>query len=452
MNEKYDAIVLGTGLTECVISGLLSVKRMRVLHMDRNNYYGASSSSLNLNQLYEILKPKTEAKKDLGASRDYNVDIVPKFVMASGSMVRIFAHTRVTRYLDFHLAEGSYVYRKKKVHKVPATAGEAAKSPLMGWFEKVRCQRFLSYVQAYDEATPATYRNHDLKTLTMRQLFQAFGLEDETREFLGHSVALHLNDGYLDQPALETVKRMQLYNESLERFGTSPYIYPLYGLGELPQAFARLSAVYGGTYMLDKKIEKLEFDANGVVCGVTSGGETAKCNLVVGDPSYFVECGKVRKTGQVVRCICILNHPLHGLPDSKALQVIIPQGQVGRKNDIYISVISSAFKVCPDGHYVAIVSSTVETADPVGELAAGMELLGDVEEMFVHVVDSYEPVADGTKDKCFISKSYDATTHFETTSDDVVNLYRRITGEELDWSKMPIVAPSEGEEEGGQGQ
>lgn len=33
---EYDAIVLGTGLKECVISGLLSVKGKRVLQMDRN--------------------------------------------------------------------------------------------------------------------------------------------------------------------------------------------------------------------------------------------------------------------------------------------------------------------------------------------------------------------------------------------------------------------------------
>jgi GDP dissociation inhibitor len=30
MDEKYDAIVLGTGLTECIISGLLSVSGMKV--------------------------------------------------------------------------------------------------------------------------------------------------------------------------------------------------------------------------------------------------------------------------------------------------------------------------------------------------------------------------------------------------------------------------------------
>ena len=43
----------------------------------------------------------------------------------------------------------------------------------------------------------------------------------------------------------------------------------------------------------------------------------------------------------------------------------------------------------------------------------------------------YEPLADGTKDNIFISKSYDASSHFETTTDDVRDIYRRLAGEEL---------------------
>jgi RAB protein geranylgeranyltransferase component A len=43
---EYDAVVMGTGLTECIISGLLSVRGMRVLHVDRNSYYGGDSASL----------------------------------------------------------------------------------------------------------------------------------------------------------------------------------------------------------------------------------------------------------------------------------------------------------------------------------------------------------------------------------------------------------------------
>lgn len=48
----------------------------------------------------------------------------------------------------------------------------------------------------------------------------------------------------------------------------SPFIYPMYGLAELPQAFARLSAVYGGTYMLHQKDARVLFDDNGVATGV----------------------------------------------------------------------------------------------------------------------------------------------------------------------------------------
>lgn len=51
MDEEYDVIVLGTGLTECILSGLLSVEGKKVLHMDRNDYYGGDSASLNLTQV-----------------------------------------------------------------------------------------------------------------------------------------------------------------------------------------------------------------------------------------------------------------------------------------------------------------------------------------------------------------------------------------------------------------
>jgi Rab GDP dissociation inhibitor len=51
---------------------------------------------------------------------------------------------------------------------------------------------------------------------------------------------------------------------------------------------------------------------------------------------------------------------------------------------------------------------------------------------FDSVTDLLEPVEDGRRDNCFISKSYDATSHFETAADDVLSLYTRITGDQLD--------------------
>lgn len=45
------------------------------------------------------------------------------------------------------------------------------------------------------------------------------------------------DDSYMMEPALPTVLKIKLYYESVTRFAgvLSPYIYPLYGLGELPQ-------------------------------------------------------------------------------------------------------------------------------------------------------------------------------------------------------------------------
>lgn len=96
------------------------------------------------------------------------------------------------------------------------------------------------------------------------------------------------------------------------------------------QAFARLSAVYGGTYMLHKSDAKVEYDESGKAVGVSSEGETAKCKFVVGDGSYFP--GKTRLTSRVVRALCILSHPIPSTDNAHSAQIILPQQQIGRKS------------------------------------------------------------------------------------------------------------------------
>ncbi|KAK3987814.1 hypothetical protein QBC44DRAFT_113980 [Cladorrhinum sp. PSN332] len=445
--KEYDVIVLGTGLTECILSGVLSVKGKKVLHIDRNDHYGGEAASVNLETLYKKygnFAQGTEPWKQYGRLNDWNIDLVPKFLMSSGELTKILVSTDVTRYLEFKQVAGSFVQQgagsKATVAKVPSDAAEALRSPLMGLFEKRRMKSFIEWVGQFDIKDSATHKGLNIGSCTMREVYDKFGLEPGTKDFIGHAMALYPTDDHLDIKggAPEAIEHIRLYGNSVARYGKSPYIYPLYGLGELPQGFARLSAIYGGTYMLNTNVDEIAYEGSKAVGikATMTGVEPemkfeTKAKMILGDPSYFTD--KVKVTGHVLRAICILKHPVPNTNDSDSCQIIIPQSQVGRKNDIYIAVVSSAHNVCPKGYWIAIVSTIAETsANHHLELAPGIERLGKVEEQFMGApIPLYEPLEDGTKDSIFISKSYDASSHFESTTDDVRDIYRRLAGEEL---------------------
>ncbi|KAL2107695.1 hypothetical protein VUR80DRAFT_4873 [Thermomyces stellatus] len=447
IEKEYDVVVLGTGLTECILSGVLSVKGKKVLHIDRNDHYGGEAASLNIEALfkkYGNYQKGEEPWTKYGRLNDWNIDLVPKFLMSSGELTNILVSTDVTRYLEFKQVAGSFVQQgagsKATVAKVPSDPGEALKSPLMGIFEKRRMKSFIEWIGTFDAKDPATHKGLDMNKATMRDVYDKFGLEAGTRDFIGHAMALYqTDDEYIDVAgkAPEVLERIRLYGNSVARYGKSPYIYPLYGLGELPQGFARLSAIYGGTYMLNTNVDELLFDGDkavGIKATMTGAEEMkfeTRAKMILGDPSYFPN--KVKVVGHVLRAICILNHPLAGTNETDSCQIIIPQHQVGRKNDIYIACVSSAHNVCPKGYWIAIVSTVAESeANHHLELQPGLERLGKIEEQFMGPpIPIYEPLEDGSKDNLFISKSYDATSHFETTTDDVKDIYRRCMGEEL---------------------
>jgi len=439
MDTDYDCIVLGTGLKECILSGVLSVTDHKVLHMDRNNYYGAESASLNLEQLYAKFHTDEKDQKpptEFGRTRDYNVDLCPKFIMACGDLVKILLSTKVTRYLEFKSVGGSYVFKDNKIHKVPSTPAEALASPLMGFFQKRHFKNFLTYVSEFDQSDQKTWGGINPAKLTTRELFSNHSLDDNTISFTGHALALHPDDSYLDQPCLDTIERIQLYAYSVNRYGNSPYIYPMWGLGGLPEGFSRLSAVYGGVYMLNKPIDEILYNDDGTVMGVKSGTEVARCKRLLADPSYFLNTDKVQKVGQVARAICILSHPITDTNNADSCQIIIPYKQINeRKSDIYVSVVSYHHQVAAEGKWIATVSANVETNDPHKELIPGLKLLGKIDKEFFYVTDVYEPTGDGSKDNVFITKSYDSTSHFESATAEIPMLFKAMTGKDIEMAK-----------------
>ena len=442
MNTTYDVIVLGTGLKECMLAGLLAKfpkktpgeekkEGAKILQLDRNGYYGSDSASLNLTNLWKHFN-KGEVPKQYGENRDWNVDLIPKYIMANGSLVKLLLKTNVSQYLEWKAVDGTFVYQFDKggvfskakgvIHKVPATAGEAMKSSLMGLLEKNRFRKFMTFIQDYDAKDPKT-QNGLLPDAKFSEFFKKYGLEPNTIDFVGHAVALYTNDDYLEKKAIVTIDKMQLYMNSFGRYGNSPFIYPVWGLSGLAEGFSRLCALYGGTYMLNRDVDEILFDENGNFRGIKSQGEEAYGKILITEPSYVQKLNKVKPTGQVIRRICILNHTVPNTKDVDSCQIIIPQKQVNRKNDIFIAVLNSTHSVCKKGYYLAIISTMVETKDPKAELKPAMDIIGEPLEIFDKVSDIYEPIDTSFKDNIFITTSFDPQSHFENDTDNVIPSY-----------------------------
>lgn len=49
----------------------------------------------------------------------------------------------------------------------------------------------------------------------------------------------------------------------------------------------------------------------------------------------------------------------------------------------------------------------------------------------------YVPASEDVKDNVYVTKSLDPQSHFESATDDVLRLYKKITGKELDLVNLP---------------
>ena len=349
--------------------------------------------------------------------------------------MKVLLHTKVTKYLEFKSVAGSFVYKGGRVYKVPSTPMEALNSPLMGIFQKRKFKNFLQFCNDYEEKTPASHQGVNAAVTKTKDVYDKFGLDEDTQQFTGHAIALHLSDAYLSQPFKETLEMIKLYAYSVSRYGNSPYIYPIYGLGGLPEGFSRLCAIHGGTYMLNKPIDCIVYEGGKAVGVKDTEGVTARAPLVICDPSYVFneQQAKLRKVGRIVRCIAIMRQPVPDTNNADSCQIIIPASQVkGRRSDLYVSVVSYHHKIAAEGKYIAVISANLEGADEKAEIEPAVRLLGRIEQAFVWVSDNWQPAPDNGKDGVFVTSSYDATSHFETSTDEVIALYEQITGKPID--------------------
>lgn len=61
---------------------------------------------------------------------------------------------------------------------------------------------------------------------------------------------------------------------------------------------------------------------------------------------------------------------------------------------------------------------------------------------FVSISPIYTPTSSGKEDNIFITRSYDATSHFETVVEDVQEVFKRVTNTDLVLKKREVEVQS----------
>ena len=113
--------------------------------------HGASGQGQGASGL-DMFRPGQNPPEQFGHNRDWNVDLIPKFIMANGLLVKMLLHTKVTRYLEWktidstyvmqHTAGGMFSSAANKIHKVPSNETEAIRTKLIGMFQKNKLRNF----------------------------------------------------------------------------------------------------------------------------------------------------------------------------------------------------------------------------------------------------------------------------------------------------------------------
>ena len=443
LNNTYDIIILGTGLKECILASLFynyKKENIKIFQLDNNNYFGSYTTSLNLSNLWKYFKRKEKYQKQYGENIEWNVDLIPKFVIANGTLVKILLKTNAYKYLEWKILDSMYIcnedkgnmFSKKKLryNKMPTTASEALKSDAIGLLQKNRCKNFLKSIRNF-ETNKSDYEINKIK-----DIINKFHLEPIAIYFIGHALALYTNDDFLEEKTINIANKINLYIDSFDMYGKTSFIYPIWGLGRLSEAFMRIYSLNENNYIVNQDIEEILYDENGNFKGIISKGKYIYGKILISEPSYINKWNKVKSIGKVIRRICILNHPISEINkynDSiNSYQIIYPGKLINKKNDILISILNHEYYVCKKGYYLAIISTIVEKKDANQDISPVMEIISPVLDYFDQICDIFVPLDKSlNKKNIYITSSLDDKFNFEDDMKDVIFIYEAITGTKI---------------------
>ncbi|CCU97829.1 unnamed protein product [Malassezia sympodialis ATCC 42132] len=369
MDDHYDVLVVGTGLTEAVLSAALSRAGKRVLHVDPHAYYGAQWASLTLSELGDWAR---EAHADLrfprgplcdeqrALDRHYSLALRPAILPAYGPMMEALVRSNVASYATFRLLGRVGVVTQGQLARVPSSKSDIFRDARISLADKRRLMRFLQAA-----TSPGAY--HGVAAPMPAVLRDELQLDEQLMPSIVHGVSLCWDD---HEPAATAMERTRRTLRGYGRYGPSPFLVGQYGgAGELAQGFCRASAVHGGVFILGHAVTALRRDGSawsvrldGIDVPFTAAQVAAPRTLV---PS-LVPADTPPAPGYEHMALLITDAPIDWathmpldegeLPPETALLVVPPQGPSQPHAAMILAQGEGTF-ACPKGQYVYYVMS-----------------------------------------------------------------------------------------------
>jgi len=210
--------------------------------------------------------------------------------------------------------------------------------------EKRILMKFINFCINY-EATPEAYKA--IREKTFHDFLRHEKLTPNLIHFVLNSIAMvDKTTGCVD--GLAATQKFLL---SLGRFGNSPFLWPMYGSGELPQAFCRLCAVFGGVYYLDRPVEAVIVDKDNAVAAILSRGQRIECKyLIVNSKLCPDELKGEFRDETVSRKICLLSDTVMPSDSGEPLSFLSLGPDVTKTDDFaFVQEVGYSGAVTPRG-------------------------------------------------------------------------------------------------------
>ncbi|XP_047699773.1 rab proteins geranylgeranyltransferase component A 1 isoform X2 [Prionailurus viverrinus] len=186
--------------------------------------------------------------------RRFNIDLVSKLLYSRGLLIDLLIKSNVSRYAEFKNITRILAFREGRVEQVPCSRADVFNSKQLTMVEKRMLMKFLTFCMEY-EKHPDEYKAYE--EITFSEYLKTQKLTPNLQYFLLHSIAMTSETA---SNTIDGLKATKNFLHCLGRYGNTPFLFPLYGQGELPQCFCRMCAVFGGIYCLRHSVQCLVVD------------------------------------------------------------------------------------------------------------------------------------------------------------------------------------------------